>query len=171
MSLDQGTRLRNGKIIDPSSKENTPENLAMSEPNSDDSDTNESSDISSQLSEMKENYERKISELQTEFSQLKDLMMAIMNESNNEEPSTSAQGLSKQPQVGRDSTKSNDVKYSGDKRINELIKRNKKKKKKKRKKKKNSLPEPLVTPKQRQTLKREQKQRMINSEENRNQFC
>ena len=73
MSLvEQGTRLRNGKIIDPSSKENTPENLAMAESNSNDSDTNESSDISSQLSEMKENYERKINELQTEFRQLKD---------------------------------------------------------------------------------------------------
>ena len=51
---------------------------------------------------MRENYERKISELQTDFSQLKDLMMAIINKSNNEGPSTSAQGLSKQPQKGRD---------------------------------------------------------------------
>ena len=102
MSLEQGTRLRNGKIIEPSSEEKTPENLAMAESNSNDSDTNESSDISSQLSEMKENYERKISELQTEFSQLKDLMTAILNKSNNEEASTSAQGLSKQPQLGRD---------------------------------------------------------------------
>ena len=102
MSLEQGTKLRNGKIIDPSSEENTPENLAMAEPNSNDSDT-ESSDISSQLSEMKENYERKINELHSEFSQLKDLMMAIIDKSNNEEPSSSTKGLSKQPQQGRDS--------------------------------------------------------------------
>ena len=74
----------------------------MAEPNSNDSGVNKGSDISLQLSEMKENYERKITELQTEISQLKDLMMAIINKSNNEEPSTSTQGLSKQPQVGRD---------------------------------------------------------------------
>ena len=102
MSLEQITTLRNGKIIDASSEENTTEILAMAEPNSNDSNTNESSNISSQLSGMKENYERKISELQTEFSQLKDLMMAIIKKAKNEEPSTSAQGLSKQPHVGRD---------------------------------------------------------------------
>ena len=100
--LEQGTKLRNGKIIDSSTGENASENLIMAESHSDDSDINEGSDISPQLSEMKENYERKITELQTEFSQLKDLMMPIINKSNNEEPSTSTQGFSKQPQVGRD---------------------------------------------------------------------
>ena len=79
MSLEQGTKLRNGKRIDPLSEENTPENLAMAEPNSNDSDANESSDISAQLSEMKENYERKINELHLEFSQLKDSMMAVID--------------------------------------------------------------------------------------------
>ena len=102
MSLEQGTRLRNGKIVDPSSEENTPENSAMAELNSNDSDTYESSDISSQLSEMKENYERKINELQSELCQLKDLMMAVINKTNSDSPSTSAQGPSKQPQLGRD---------------------------------------------------------------------
>ena len=102
MSLEQGTRLRNGKTINSLSEENTPENLATRESSSNDSDTNESSDISSQLSEMKENYERKINKLQTEFSQLKDLMMAAINKFNSEEPSTSAQGFSKQPKQGRD---------------------------------------------------------------------
>ena len=102
MSLEQGTRLRNGKVIDSSTEENISENIIMAESNSNDSDVNEGSDISSQLSEMNKNYERKISELQTEFSQLKDLMMAIIKKSNNEGPSTSAQGLSKQPHVGRD---------------------------------------------------------------------
>ena len=74
----------------------------MVESDSNDSDTNESSDIFSQLSEMKENYKRKISELQSEFSQLKDLMMAVISKSNNDSPSTSTQCLSKQPQVGPD---------------------------------------------------------------------
>ena len=74
----------------------------MAESNSNDPDINEASDISSRLSEMKENYEQRINELQTEFSQLNDLMMTVINKFNNEEPSTSAQGFSKQPQVGRD---------------------------------------------------------------------
>ena len=75
----------------------------MAVSNTVDSDTNDSSDISSQLFEMKENYERKISELQSEFSQLKDLMMAVISKSNNDSPSTSSQGLSKRPRVGSDS--------------------------------------------------------------------
>ena len=76
MCLEQGTKLRNGKVIDSSTEENISENIILAESNSNDADVNEGSDISSQLSEMIENYERKISELQTEFSQLKDLMMA-----------------------------------------------------------------------------------------------
>ena len=51
---------------------------------------------------MKENYERKISELQSEFSQMKDLMMAIINKPKSDSPSTSSQGLSKRLQVGSD---------------------------------------------------------------------
>ena len=51
----------------------------MAQANSNDSDTNDNSDISSQLSEIKESYERRTSELHHEFSQLKDLMMAIVN--------------------------------------------------------------------------------------------
>ena len=74
----------------------------MAELNTVDSDTNGRSDISSQLTEMKENYERKIRELQSEFSQLKDLMMAVIRKSNKESPSTSSQCLSKRPQVGSD---------------------------------------------------------------------
>ena len=67
----------------------------MAESNSNDSDTNENSEFSSQLTEMKENYERKISELQSKLSQLKDLMMAVISKSNNDSPSGSPQGLSK----------------------------------------------------------------------------
>ena len=65
----------------------------MAKLNTVDSDTKLNSDISSQLIEMKENYERKISELQSEFSHLKDLMMAVISISNNESPSTKSQGL------------------------------------------------------------------------------
>ena len=102
MSLRQGTVLRNGKIIDPPSEVNAPEDLNMTQSNPNDSDINDSSDISSQLSEMKENYERKINELHSEFSQLKDLMMAVFNKTRNDSQPSSSQGPSKQPQVGCD---------------------------------------------------------------------
>ena len=84
------------------SEENTSSSNAMAESSITDSGVNDGSDISSQLSEMKENYERKIGELQSEFSKLKDLTMVIINKSNNDIPSTSSQGLSKRPQVRQD---------------------------------------------------------------------
>ena len=82
MSLEQGHLLRNGKIISSTPEENIPLNNVMAESNVTDSDTNDNSDISSQLTEMKENYEKKINDLHSEFSQLKDLMLAIINKSN-----------------------------------------------------------------------------------------
>ena len=103
MSLEQGTRLRNGKVIDSSIEESTPENLVMAESNSNVSDTNEGSDFSSQLSEMRENYEQKINALQSEFIQLRDLMMAVINKANEETLPFSSRGLSKRSQVGSDS--------------------------------------------------------------------
>ena len=77
MSQNQGRVLRSGRIIDSSLDTAPSEDLNMAQANSNDSDTNDSSDISSQLSEIKESYERRINELHQEFSQLKDLMMAI----------------------------------------------------------------------------------------------
>ena len=53
----------------------------MAESTTTDSDSNDNPDISSQLTEIKENYERKINKVQTEFSQLKDLMIAIIKKS------------------------------------------------------------------------------------------
>ena len=103
MSLSQGKVLRNGKIIESPLEMNAPEESNMAQSNSNDSDTNDSSDISSQLSEMKENYERKINELHLEFSQLKDLMMAVIDKTINDSQPSSSQGPSKQPQPGRDS--------------------------------------------------------------------
>ena len=70
----------------------------MAQANSNDSDTNDNSDISSQLSERKESYERWISELHHEFSQLKDLMMAIVNKSNAEVQPSTSKGPSKPTQ-------------------------------------------------------------------------
>ena len=98
MSQNQGTVLRNGKIIDPSLDITPPENLNMAQTNSNDSDTNDGSDISSQLSEIKESYERRINELHQEFSQLKDLMMANVNKNNSESQPSSSKGPSKPPQ-------------------------------------------------------------------------
>ena len=98
MSQNEGTVLRNGKIIDSSSETTPPEDLNMAQTNSNDSDTNDDSDISSQLSEIKESYERRIKELHQEFSQLKDLMMAIVNKNNDETQPSSSKGPSKPPQ-------------------------------------------------------------------------
>ena len=78
MSLEQGTKLSNGKIIDFSFEESTSTNIVLAESNTNDSDTNDIFDISSQLNEIKEDYEKKISELQSESSQLKDLMMVVI---------------------------------------------------------------------------------------------
>ena len=101
MSLEGGTLLRNGKKISLISEENTSSSNETTESNMTDSDVNDDSDISSQLSERRKIL-RKISELQSEFSQLKNLMMAVISKSNNDSPSTSSQGLSKRPQVGYD---------------------------------------------------------------------
>ena len=98
MGQNQRTLLRNGKIIDTSSETTPPEDLNMAQANSNDSDTNDNSDISSQLSERKESYERRISELHQEFSQLNDLMMAIVNKNSSETQSSSSQGPSKRSQ-------------------------------------------------------------------------
>ena len=98
MSQNQGTVLKNNKIIDPSSETTPPEDLNTAQANSNDSDTNDNSDISSQLSEIKESCERRISELHQEFSQLKDLMMAIVNKNNSETQPSSSKGPSKPPQ-------------------------------------------------------------------------
>ena len=92
MNQDQGTVLRSGRIIDSSSEIESHADPNMAQSNSNDSDTNDSSDISSQLSEIKESYERRINELHQEFSQLKDLMMAIVNKSSSESQPSSSKG-------------------------------------------------------------------------------
>ena len=102
MSLEHGTKLRNGKVIDFPVDENTSTDLVMAESNTTDSDINNNSDFSSQLTEMKKYYERKINELHLEFSQLKDLMMAVIRKSNEDSPSSSSQGLSKQLRMRQD---------------------------------------------------------------------
>ena len=98
MNPDQGTELRSGRVINFSSETSSPTDPDMAQANSNDSDTNENSDISSQLSEIKESYERRINELHQEFSQLKDLMMAIVSKSNNESQPSSSKGPSKPTQ-------------------------------------------------------------------------
>ena len=97
MNPDQGTELRSGRVIN-SSSETSPTDPDMAQANSNDSDTNDNSDISSQLSEIKESYERRINELHQEFSQLKDLMMAIVSKNNNESQPSSSKGPSKPTQ-------------------------------------------------------------------------
>ena len=98
MNQDQGTVLRSGRVIDSSSEIESPADPNMAQANSNDSDTNDSSDISSQLSEIKESYERRINELHQEFSQLKDLMMAIVSKNCSESQPSSSKGPSKPAQ-------------------------------------------------------------------------
>ena len=95
MNPDQGTELRNGKIINSSSETSSPADPGMAQTSSNDFDTNEASDISSQLSEIKENYERKINELQSEFSQLKNLLMAVISKNDENNLPSSSQSSSK----------------------------------------------------------------------------
>ena len=95
MNHDQGTVLRSGRVIDSSSEIESPADPNMAQANSNDSDTNDSSDISSQLCEIKESYERRINELHQEFSQLKDLMMAIVNKKSSESQPSSSKVLQK----------------------------------------------------------------------------
>ena len=95
MNLDQGTELRNGKIINSSSKTSPPADPGMAQTSSNDFDANEASDISSQLSEIKENYERKMNELQSEFSQLKNLLMAVISKNDENNLPSSSQSSSK----------------------------------------------------------------------------
>ena len=95
MNPEQGTELRSGKIISSSSETSIPTNPDMAQSSANDSDSNETSDISSQLSEIRESYERKINELQNEFSQLKDLMMAVISKTDSENRPSTSKGPSK----------------------------------------------------------------------------
>ena len=95
MNSDQGTELRSGRIISSSLETPVPTDLDMAQSSANDSDNNETSDISSQLSEIRESYERKINELQSEFSQLKDLMMAVISKTDCENRPSTSKGPSK----------------------------------------------------------------------------
>ena len=95
MNPEQGTELRSGKIISSSLETPVPTDPDMAQSSANDSDSNETSDISSQLSEIRESYERKINELQSEFSQLKDLMMAVISKTDGESRPSSSKGPSK----------------------------------------------------------------------------
>ena len=106
MNPDLGTELRSGRIISSSLETPVPTDPDMAQSSANDSDSNETSDISSQLSEIKESYERKINELQNEFSQLKDLMMAVISKADTENRQSTSKGPSKPAHtVGLDTTK------------------------------------------------------------------
>ena len=103
MNPDQGTELRSGRVINSSSKTSSPIDPDMAQSSANDSDNNETSDISSQLSEIRENYEKKINELQSEFSQLKNLLMAVISKTDeNNRPPTSQSSSKPAHTVGFD---------------------------------------------------------------------
>ena len=95
MNPDLGTELRSGRVISSSSETPVQTDSDMAQSSANDSDSNEVSDISSQLSEIKESYEKKINELQNEFSQLKDLMMAVISKTDTENRQSTSKGPSK----------------------------------------------------------------------------
>ena len=95
MNPEQGTELRSGRVINSSSETSPLSDLDMAQSSANDSDTNENSDISSQLSEIRENYEKKINELQSEFSQLKNLLMAVINKTDENNRLSTSQSSSK----------------------------------------------------------------------------
>ena len=100
MNPDLGTELRSGRVISSLSETHVQTDPDMAQSSANDSDSNEVSDISSQLSEIKESYERKINELQNEFSQLKDLMMAVISKTNTENRQSTSKGPSKPTHTG-----------------------------------------------------------------------
>ena len=95
MNPDQSTELRSGRVINSSSGTSSPIDPDMAQSSANDSDNNEASDISPQLSEIRENYEKKINELQSEFSQLKNLLMAVISKSDENNLPSSSQSSSK----------------------------------------------------------------------------
>ena len=95
MNPDQGTELRSGRVINSSPETSSPIDPDMAQSYANDFDNNEASDISSQLSEIRENYEKKINELQSEFSQLKNLLMAVISKSDENNLPSSSQSSSK----------------------------------------------------------------------------
>ena len=108
MNPEQGTELRSGRVINSSSETSPLSDPDMAQSSANDSDTNENSDISSQLSEIRENYEKKINELQSEFSQLKNLLMAVINKTHeNNRPSTSQSSSKPTHTVGLDKRRLN----------------------------------------------------------------
>ena len=108
MNPELGTELRSGRIISSSLETPVPTDPDMAQSSANDSDSNETSDISSQLSEIKESYERKINELQNEFSQLKDLMMTVISKTDIENRQPTSKGPSKPTHtVGLDTPASN----------------------------------------------------------------
>ena len=102
MSQEQGTKLRNGKILESTSENNPIEPSTMTESNSAEVESIRNSDVSSELTEIRENYKKRIKDLQSEFSQLNDLMMAILKKSNSDSQDDNSQGSSKQPKQGLD---------------------------------------------------------------------
>ena len=100
MSVEQGILLRNVKIVDSAAEASLTNPFMMAEANSVDRHSSKNIDVSSYFVKFRENYERKITDLQSEFSQLRDLMMAVLKKSDNDSQNANTQGPSKQPKVG-----------------------------------------------------------------------
>ena len=104
MRFEQGTKHRKGNILEVTIESTPTSSSTMTEVNSAKIESVEGNDVLSQLAEIRENYERKICDLQREFSQLKDLMMAMLEKSNTNSQGENYQGSSKQPKKRLDIT-------------------------------------------------------------------
>ena len=102
MSVAQGTKLRNGKVLEPTSENPPTRSSTMTEVNYADTESVLNKDIFSQLAAFREKYEKQINDLQAEYSLLKDLMMAVLEKSNKNSQNENGQDSSKKPMQGLD---------------------------------------------------------------------
>ena len=82
MSLEQETRqgsLRNGKILDRTTENPPMDSSTMTEISFADAESVGNSEVFYRLVEIRDNYEKKVNDLQSEFSKLRELMMAVLN--------------------------------------------------------------------------------------------
>ena len=98
MSSEEGTRLRSCKIFDISVNPQSSNPQIMAEVNNAETESVGESNVTSQIAEIEDNYERKFNEV----VELKNLMMAMMEKSSNTRTTTSGKSSSKQPLQGSD---------------------------------------------------------------------
>ena len=83
MSAETDTKLRNGKRIELSVDSSSASTIKMNDASSGDVESVDEASVSSQIAEIKDSYEKKFNSLQSEISQLNDLMLTMIEKSTN----------------------------------------------------------------------------------------